>query len=111
MEKRINTLCRLAGRVCTECCESRDCLSFGELADETWGCLGYFLLKNTQMDTPDGKRMVHPPRKICKQVDCLEELSSQQRQLVESEILKLPVGQFYMSVLLRKLKSGILSIS
>lgn len=74
------TICRaFAGHWCSECCDGRDCLAFGELPDGTWGCL------------------THPEKtEICKIVNCLTEMKISFKD-AEKAIKSSPKGEFFAS--------------
>ncbi len=85
----METICRLEGHWCSECCEGRNCKDFGQLPDGTWGC------------------MTHPVKpQLCKDVDCLTEMEIPIDVVIE-KVKALSKGEFVASNLGVKLYSSI----
>lgn len=81
---------------CVECCEGRRCFNLGVLPDGTRGCLGY-----------RGRRDLGGFSQLssCQDLDCLKidlyhpEIATQ----ISQAIVQLPVGEFKLSAVLKKL--------
>ena len=85
----METICRLEGHWCSECCEGRNCKDFGQLSDGTWGCT------------------THPNKpQLCKDVNCLAEMGIPIDVAVE-KVKALPKGEFVASNLGEKLYASI----
>lgn len=80
----METICRLDCHWCSECCEGRNCDSFGQLLDGTWGCL-----------THTGKPQ------LCKEVNCLTEMGVPLDVAIE-KVQAMPEGEFFASNLAGK---------
>lgn len=85
----METICRLEGHWCSECCEARNCDHFGELPDGTWGCEVHRLKPQ-----------------LCKDVNCLVEMGIPLDTAIE-KVKALPKGEFVASNLGEKLYSSI----
>jgi len=96
--ERIEAPCRLDNgtRWCTECCEGRNCPSFGELPDDSWGCLSWGFNKASTVPTFDGELMLNPPPKYCLEASCLLDTPLSVQDL-STLIRKQPPGEFRMS--------------
>lgn len=103
ISERAQALCRPdETHWCSECCESRDCLNFNQLKNGIWGCLGYDIKKNKIVKTLDGLIQITPQFEKCRQIDCLDGIDLN-RQEVEKRIKTLPLGEFYMSMVIKEL--------